>query len=254
MTPERVFLYRAPSSVCDADRIAEWLGDRIGATVRVRDRFLDEHGTPDLAESFARARVLNPYDRETGSTMYGILRYEERVLDDPERGGGVLYDGLALQRALNGVLPEDERSLETLHLPLLDRVFGTWGAHDGRWHKRIAVLGQPALLSVPGLSEAPAKPEEYYRQKQQSAMVSGEAPPREVLEGSLEADVIREADPRTTEAMQGYALAAYHFVATGEGFCEEPTCRLSDPHHHEDLIRAQFEAPAFCEEHEQMYG
>ena len=61
----------------------------------VRDRVLDQQGDDDLAAAFAGARVHSPYERETGIDMLGVVRYEERVLDDPERGGSVLYDGVA---------------------------------------------------------------------------------------------------------------------------------------------------------------
>lgn len=119
--------------------------------------------------------MLSPHERETGNTT-GIVRYEERALDHPERAGGVVYDGLQVQESLGRRVPGDERGLDHLHMILLDRVLGTWGDHDGRWHKRVNALGQPALVSVPGLYEAPAKPEAYYRAKQQHALLSGGRP------------------------------------------------------------------------------
>ncbi len=155
---DRVILYRAPTTVADVDAIGDWLESRIDASVTVRDRFLDVHRTDELAERFAEARVTSPYERSTGNAMLGTIRYEERALEAPEREGGVLYDGIQIQRALNSAVPGDERGLETLHVPILDRAIGTWGDHDGRWHKRVSVLGQPALVSVPGLYEAPQSP------------------------------------------------------------------------------------------------
>jgi hypothetical protein len=250
---KRVTLYRVPTTEADADEIADWLDDRIDADVLVEDRFLDVHRTDDLPEQFAEARVLSPYERETGNTMLGIVRYEERALHHPEREGGVLYDGQSVQRALNASLPADERNLDHLHVALLDRAIGTWGDHDGRWHKRVTVLGQPALVSVPGLYEAPAKPEAYYREKGKSAMISGDAPPREVLESRVEGDFLVEDDPRTTEALKGYVLQAVDFVETTEPFCENEGCRLFDSHYQEDLVRAQFRDPEFCVAHAERY-
>ena len=121
--PERVTLYRTPTTPAAA--AADWLAGRVPATVDVRDRLLDRPDDEELAEAFAEARVLSPYDRETGNTMLGVVRYEERALDHPERAGGVIYDGLAVQDALRERLPADERSLDHLHVPLLDRVLGT---------------------------------------------------------------------------------------------------------------------------------
>lgn len=257
---ERVSLYAAPTSVADAAAVADWLRDRIDAEVAVRERFLSvvrERGpaeTESLAEAFAAARVKSPYERETGNTMLGIVRYEERVLDDPDRGGGVLYDGQRVQDALRARLPSDERGLDHLHVPLLDRALATWGDHDGRWHKRVNVLGQPALLSVPGLYEAPAKPEQYYKEQQKHALLSGDAPPREVLEEDVEGEFLVADDPRTTDALGGYALQAYHYLATGEAFCDEEHCRLHNAHRQPGVIRAQLREPEFCERHAATYA
>ncbi|WP_018256236.1 DUF7001 family protein [Halomicrobium katesii] len=250
---ERVTLYRAPTTVADVDAIADWLAERIEAGVDVRDRFLDLYADDELAEAFAAARVLSPYERETGNAMLGIVRYEQRALDHPERAGGVIYDGLQVQRSLGERLPADERGLDHLHVPVLDRVLGTWGDHDGRWHKRVNVLGQPALVSVPGLYEAPAKPEQYYKEQQKHAMVSGDSPPREVLESEVEGEFLVEDDPRTTEALKGYVLQAYHYLETGEGFCEESGCRLANPHRQPGVVAAQLQGTAFCSVHAERY-
>ncbi|ELY43349.1 DUF7001 family protein [Natronorubrum sulfidifaciens] len=251
---DSVVLYRAPTNVVDVDELGAWLEARIDASVTVRDRFLESHRTDDLAERFAEARVTSPYERETGNTMLGTIRYEERALEQPEREGGVLYDGMQIQRALNSALPATERGLETLHVPILDRALGTWGDHDGRWHKRVIVLGQPALVSVPGLYEAPAKPEAYYKAKQRHALLSGDAPPREVLENQVEGDFLVENDPRSTDALKGYALQAVHYLETGEAFCDQAGCRLFNAHYHEDLIEAQLRDPPFCAAHARLYG
>ena len=251
---EQVTLYRAPTTAADADAIADWLRERIDVDVAVRDRFCSLYADADLAEELAGARVLSPHDRETGNTMLGIIRYEERAIEDPERAGGVVYDGLAVQESLGRRIPEGERALEHLHVLLLDRAVGTWGEHDGRWHKRVNVLGQPALVSVPGLYEAPAKPEAYYRAKQQHALLSGGAPPREVLESEIEGEFLVADDPRTTDALRGYVLQTVHYIDTGEDFCEEPGCRLHDPHRQPGVIEAQLRDPAFCDRHADLYG
>lgn len=249
---ERVCLYRTHKTVVDAASIAAWLRDRIDAEVVIRDRFLDVYYDEDLARQFAEARVLSPYDRETGNTMLGIVRYEKRALEDPERAGGVIYDGLAVQRALNDRLPAGDTSLDHPHVVLLDRVLGTWGA-DGRWHKRVIVLGQPALVSVPGLYEAPAKPDVYYREQQSHALLSGDAPPREVLENEVDGEFLIEDDPRTTAALKGYVLQAIQYLDTGEAFCETKGCRLYNAHRQETLVGSQLRDPEFCTTHAERY-
>ncbi len=251
---EQVFLYRAPSTVADADEVASWLEPRIEGSVAVRDRFLETYSSDTIVDAFAQARVRGPHERRTGNTMLGTLRYEERVLEHPERAGGIVYDGRQIQRALNDALDPAERTLETLHIVLLDRVLGTWGDHDGRWHKRVTVPGQPALLSVPGLYEAPAKPEAYYRAKQGHALLSGDTPPRELLERDTEGSFLIDNDPRTTAAVRGYALQAVAYLETGEAFCQDSTCCLFNAHTHEDLCKAQLEDPLLCTRHVRRYG
>lgn len=250
---DRVTLYRAPTTACDVEAIADWLRERVDSEILVRDRFLDVHRNESLPERFAAARVLDPYDRETGNTMLGTVRYEERAIETPERAGGVLYDGLALGRALNDALSSDERDLSDLHVSVLDRAIGTWGDHDKRWHKRVNVLGQPALVSVPGLYEAPAKPEAYYEERQCHALLSGDTPPREVLENEVEGEFLVEDDPRTTEALKGYVLQAIHYVETGEAFCANEGCRLYNAHRQPELIEAQLREPEFCDRHAVRY-
>jgi hypothetical protein len=262
---EQVTLYRAPTTRADADAIADWLRQRIDATVAVRDRFLSLYGDSDsgsgapgaggpLPEGFADARVLDPYEPETGNRMLGIVRYEDRALEDPERAGGVIYDGQQVQELLGPRVPPDERSLDHLHVVLLDRVLGTWGDHDGRWHKRVNVLGQPALVSIPGLYEAPAKPEQYYKEQQKHALLAGDTPPREILEEEVEGEFLVADDPRTTDALKGYVLQAYHYLATGEAFCESDVCRLHDAHRQPGVIEAQLRDPVFCAAHAELYA
>ncbi len=250
---DSVTLYRAPTTVADVDAVADWLDARVDATVAVGDRFLSLYADEELATEFAGARVLSPHERDTGNSMLGIVRYEERAIEHPERAGGVIYDGQQVQDALSRRIPDDERSLDNLHVPLLDRVVGTWGDHDGRWHKRVNVLGQPALVSVPGLYEAPAKPEQYYKEKQKHALLSGDSPPREVLENEVEGEFLVEDDPRTTDALKGYVLQAYHYLATGEDFCDDGSCRLSNPHRQPGVVEAQLREPEFCQEHARRY-
>ncbi|MFC7072730.1 DUF7001 family protein [Halovenus rubra] len=250
---EKVTLYRAPTTNADTDAIAEWLDDRVDVSVTVRDRFLLRYRDDNLPTEIAETRVLSPNDPETGNTMMGIVRYEERALEHPERAGGVVYDGLGLQQRLGSRIPDDERGLDHLHIAVLDRVVGTWGSHDGRWHKRVNVLGQPALISVPGLYEAPAKPEAYYKAKQKHALMSNDTPPREVLESTIDGDFLVEDDPRTTETLKGYVLQAFHYIETGEGFCDEPSCRLSNPHRQPGVVKAQLREPEFCAKHAKRY-
>lgn len=110
------------------------------------------------------------------------------------------------------------------------------------------------MISVPGLYEAPAKPEAYYDEKSKHAVLTGDAPPREVLEAGVEGDFLVADDPRTTDALKGYVLAATDSVETGTAFCDDEDCRLHDAHRQPDVVRAQLRAPEFCDRHAERYG
>jgi hypothetical protein len=118
----------------------------------------------------------------------------------------------------------------------------------------VNVLGQPGVVSVPGLYEAPAKPEQFYKEQQKHALLSGGAPPREVLENEVEGEFLVADDPRTTAALKGYVFQAYHYLATGEAFCADGQCRLANPHRQPGVVAAQLREPAFCPDHADRYG
>lgn len=245
-----IYLYKSIKS--NTEEIASWINDRIQEEIKIEERFLKKYKDSSLPKDIAQTRVLSPYKKKTGSSLEGIIRYEKRVLDNPETEGGVLYDGFSLQQKLNKRIPE-QKLKNSLHISLFDRALATWG-DDGRWHKRINILGQPSLISIPGLYEAPAKPEEYYKLKRKYA-ITGSTPPREVLEEKIqEKDFLLKDDPRTTEVLKGIVLQAIDFWKTGNPFCEDPNCRLYNAHKQVELIRSQLKLPGFCEKHQQLYG
>jgi len=69
-----------------------------------------------------------------------------------------------------------------------------------------------------GALRGPREAEDYYKEKQRHALLSGDAPPREVLENQVDGEFLVEDDPRTTDALKGYALQASHYLETGEAF------------------------------------
>ena len=81
-----------------------------------------------------------------------------------------------------------------------------------------------------------------------------DAPPREVLENRVDGEFLVADDPRTTEALKGCVLSAVHLAATGEAFCDDERCRLSNPHRQPGVVRAQLREPEFCEAHAERYG
>ena len=61
-------------------------------------------------------------------------------------------------------------------------------------------------------------------------------------------------DPRTTDALRGYVLAAYDYLEAGTAFCEAPGRRLHDAHRQPAPVEAQLREPASCARHARLYG
>jgi hypothetical protein len=74
------------------------------------------------------------------------------------------------------------------------------------------------------------------------------------LEEEVDGEFLVAEDPRTTEALCGYVLQAYHYLATGEPFCDDERCRLANPHRQPGVVEAQLRDPAFCPAHAERYG
>jgi hypothetical protein len=153
-------------------------------------------------------------------------------------------------------IPADEAGLRTLHLAFTNQLPGTWDDTDGRYHARVGIFGYPALISIPGLVEAPARPRAYYLLRQQYQALgfpeAEEAALTSVTRGE-EPRWLEHDDPRLTEALKGYALQAVLYVLTGEAFCAEPDCCLYNAHWQEELIRAQLSpVPDLCPPHQEL--
>ncbi|NOZ77355.1 MAG: hypothetical protein GXO65_06795 [Euryarchaeota archaeon] len=97
-----------------------------------------------------------------------------------------------------------------------------------------------------GLVEAPAKPKEFYLEKQFHA--TGDAAGLEALKEKYRGRFLDYGDPRTTEVVKGYVMQAVFYQLTGEAFCPEKRCRLYNAHWQEEVL-AQLSEPEFCPAH-----
>jgi len=202
----------------------------------------------DLAVRLAEARVLDTGKRtQVGTRLRPYVDYERRLLDrEPPRPVGVLYDGFDLCAAYNVFLSQADTPPDGLVVVLTNQLFGTFDENDGRYHARVIILGQPCIISTTGLVEAPARPREFYLERQ---LGFGELQ----READMPERWLRPDDPRTTEVMKGYVAQAICYHLTGEPFCEERGCRLFNAHWQEDLLFSQLEGESeFCVYHEQL--
>lgn len=240
------------SPTLDLSEIGQYLAEKFpGAQIEVKGTFIDifyEGDTNDLAEKIAAIRVINPTTPfEPNEPLYGEIQFEVKVLKGKANARGVLYDGLHLDALYREMLPSKERSLDTVHLIFTDRLIGTFDMDDLRYHARVNICGYPHFISTTGLVEAPAKPREFYLEKQFTK--PGDILVYESLKEKYRGTFVDYEDPRTTEVFKGYVMQCLLYQFTGEAFCTDEKCRLYNAHWQQEVIHAQLSTPEFCKGH-----
>jgi len=254
----RIFLY-SKSDEFSIEEIKDYLAGKLKIDVVVRGDFADHvskiSGERKNLERFAREiasfRVLDtekPF--KLNEPIYGEIRYEKRVLEGRAKPGGILYDGIRLHNFFRETISGEERGLDDIHVVFTDRLLGTFDRDDLRYHARSIVCGYPSIISTAGIVEAPAKPREFYIEKQLVPL--NDAVGIERLKQKFNRRFIDYNDDRMTEVIKGYAMQAVFYQLFQEAFCEVKSCRLYNAHWQEELINAQMKTPEFCRVHEKM--
>lgn len=226
-----------------------------GVEVVLRSGFIAHHLVPEKFPEFARklARIkLRDQIRkvEDFDPLPGEIQFERKLLDEPKtRRIGVIYDGFEFQRLLRGLIPEKELDMTVVHIAFTNRLVATFDEHDRRYHARVIICGYPSVISTTGIVEAPAKPREFYRLKQRSAIFGQTGVPIELLKQQFKGRFIDYDDDRLTEVMKGYTMQAIFYHMTGESFCLDSHCILYNAHWQEEVIEAQIKSGKLCDKH-----
>lgn len=159
------------------------------------------------------------------------VAFEGRFLTSPgKKPYGIPYEGALLQASLRPLLKQAGFSrLSSLPVVLLPDLLATFEPSDRRYHLRMNVLGFPALISIPGIVLAPAKPREYYLLKRSGMDPAG-------LNRAFKGLFIDHGDPRLPLVVSGLALQALAYARTGNVFCDDAGCSLHNAHWHHELI------------------
>lgn len=258
-TKPSLFLYNDPAAeALEVAVLADYLRERFPqAKVVVRESFPELASgltQEEVARVWAAAKVRNVQRPWTArAPLPGEIAYERRRLAQGKAVFGVLYDGPTLQAAFREWLPPAERRLSAVHLIFTQQLLGTFDEDDRRYHARVLLAGFPALISVSGVVEAPARPRAYYHVQQQFAALGQSETGAVLARAELAGRFLEHGDPRTTEVLKGYALQAIFYQWTGEAFCEEVNCRLFNAHWQEELLQAQLgEGDELCPRHQQQ--
>ncbi|MDE1862469.1 MAG: hypothetical protein KGI33_06115 [Thaumarchaeota archaeon] len=244
MRISNLYLYDAPAvPQIRTNELAEFLTEKTGISVKTRRSFLEHHScTRDalqLISSCVISDLLSPIDQVT-------TKVTPRSQEGPAMHGAPLYDGFELQKVLTYYIPESELVQDNFHLVFTDMLTCTYDYDDYRYHARAIICSNPALVSIPGIIEAPAKPRDYYFQVYEKALQGvGE----EIVRKGFKGRFLEYGDDRLGLVAKGYALQAIMYYLTGDPFCESKDCILYNAHWQEDLLHAQSEIGSLCEQH-----
>lgn len=253
----------------DFSEVCRYVGERLAGTpVSLRGPLLEGYIaaqepqtagelTEQLAWGMARSRVRRlDSQHERREPMLGEVDYERRrLIDRKSRVFGLLYDAHELAGVLAPLVPERQRGLGHVHVVFTSQLIGTWDEGDRRYHARTVLMGSPAIVSLSGLVEAPARAPAYYLARRSGeAWGLGEEQKMELAREFAE-DCLCHGDPRMTEAAKGYVLQVMAYRITGTPFCEDPDCRLYNAHWQRELIQSQLGGRhEFCSRHEGLFS
>ena len=197
-----------------------------------------------------QSRLTDPNDRDARAIETFALRdFERRVLTGDARARGVPYEASGLMRFYRDFIIGADEAWPALHVVVTDRLLMSWSEDNLRYHARVVALGIPSVISMSGLVEAPARPREYYLERQAiSAVGATDVSLRRRFAGRfLEFD-----DDRTALVLRGYLIQCLFYAMTGKPFCDVRDCMLFNAHWQEEMLRAQIESGKLCERHRKV--
>ena len=242
----RVFLYTEyPSPSLDINLIIESLS-KYGFFVENRgDIFaylcLSEPSVYNLARRFSEARIpdVSRLVDSPNTDNQSHIDSELNKISGRENIRGNFYDGYWIQRILYRLLVDKlgvKLNDGDVHIIFTGRLFGTF--EDRRYHARVVLMGTPSLISTSGLIEAPAKPREYYyvrgRMIQSGMDISD-------LDHIYKGRFVDYDDFKITSILTSYALQVIFYELTGNAFCDNVTCCLSNSHWQEEVLKVQYQ-------------
>ncbi|MGM0568444.1 MAG: DUF6775 family putative metallopeptidase [Elusimicrobiota bacterium] len=183
-----------------------------------------------VAIALTQARYTDALSATVRDNMIGI---EKRLLEEERSPGGVIYHGFDLQNILGDILREHIDS-QCLVVCITSRLAATPEIESGFPHIRMSLLGNPAVISVPGILKGPAKSREHFYGR------------------DTEEDIGGILDERVSQIVVSLVLQAAFYFFLGEAFCGSRNCRLFNPHWRAQMLKALSGDATLCRHHCEM--
>ena len=258
---KKIILYDEPSiSEINISNLVKFLKETLPVEVVVKDNFFKEF-TSQQIQKVSETRIFeiqNTFRRHNPSQT--DLELEEqfcknsKVMEQtkkPEEADSisevVMYDGFEIQKIIRESLQDFEN--KTLHIILTNRFTCTYDESDARYHGRAVICANPAIISITGIIEAPAKSSEFYIEA-----MANRAQGLDItsVKEKHEGEFLEYHDKRLSKVIEGYLLQVIFYVLVEESFCDYMDCRLNNAHWQRDLLYSQIEIRKLCDKHQKI--
>ena len=261
MKLKKIILYDEPSiSEINISNLVKFLKETLPVEVVVKDNFFKEF-TSQQIQKVSETRIFeiqNTFRRHNPSQT--DLELEEqfcknsKVMEQtkkPEEADSisevVMYDGFEIQKIIRESLQDFEN--KTLHIILTNRFTCTYDESDARYHGRAVICANPAIISITGIIEAPAKSSEFYIEA-----MANRAQGLDItsVKEKHEGEFLEYHDKRLSKVIEGYLLQVIFYVLVEESFWDYMDCRLNNAHWQRDLLYSQIEIRKLCDKHKKI--
>lgn len=242
----KIILYDEPTvPEIQLKKIKKIITDTFPIEIELRKNFF-QFSNEKIFEKIATTRIFNLKKQfKKHVPTIDDIQIEKENKDRSEKESTILYDGFELQNTVTEFIPINENTEDILHVVFTNKLTCTFDEGDFRYHARALIGSNPAIISITGIIEAPAKPKQYYL----DLMTSFSKESIEEVKKKFNGEFLEYHDSRLHEIVEGYLLQSIIYYETGESFCDNKECRLFNAHWQKDLFYTQIENKKFCKKH-----
>ncbi|MCV0400440.1 MAG: hypothetical protein K5777_00450 [Nitrosopumilus sp.] len=242
MKISKIVLYDEPAvPEIQLDKIKKFITNTFNIKVETKGDFF-KSANNDIFEKIATTRIFD-LKNQFKKHIPTIEEIQIEKENNPHQKETSLYDGFELQNIVKEYIQTNEN---TLHIVFTNRLTATFDESDFRYHARALIGSNPAIISITGIIEAPAKPKQFYL----DLMTNFSENRIEEVNKKYKGEFLEYHDPRMYEILEGYVLQIIVYYETGEAFCDKKECRLFNAHWQKDLLHSQIESKKLCEHHQ----
>ena len=159
----KIILYDEPTiPEIQLKKIKKIITDTFPIEIELRKNFF-QFSNEKIFEKIATTRIFNLKKQfKKHVPTIDDIQIEKENKDRSEKESTILYDGFELQNTVTEFIPINENTEDILHVVFTNKLTCTFDKGDFRYHARALIGSNPAIISITGIIEAPAKPKQYY--------------------------------------------------------------------------------------------